>query len=121
MILYKIKSFFIKLYWFLAHLIVDRLLFIIDYVFFFRLKKTNFLPLDLTSQKVLVIAAHSDDEILGLGGTLLKHSTLNHDITILYVTDGCKSFNPSVTRQEMVAMRRYEALNLLFLKVLYLK
>lgn len=112
MILYKIKSFFIKLYWFLAHLIVDRLLFIIDYFFFFRLKKTNFLPLDLTSQKVLVIAAHSDDEILGLGGTLLKHSTLNHDITILYVTDGCKSFNPSVTRQEMVAMRRHEALNL---------
>lgn len=113
MILGRMKKKIIKLYWFLTHLIVDRLLFIVDYVFFNKLRKVKFLPLNLNSQKVLVIAAHSDDEILGLGGTLLNHSALGHEIAVVYITDGCKSVHSSLTSQEMIAMRKQEALRLL--------
>ena len=37
--------------------------------------------------KVLVIATHPDDEILGCGGTLLKHKSNNDEIHWLIVTD----------------------------------
>jgi N-acetylglucosamine malate deacetylase 1 len=41
--------------------------------------------------KVLVVAAHPDDEILGCGGTLLRHASLGHEIYVCIVT---KSFPP---------------------------
>ena len=34
---------------------------------------------------VLIIAAHPDDEILGMGGTISKHTSLNDDVTIIYM------------------------------------
>jgi len=37
--------------------------------------------------KVLVIAAHADDEILGAGGTLLKHKKNKDDIYVCIVTE----------------------------------
>lgn len=37
--------------------------------------------------KILVISAHPDDEILGLGGTLLKHKEKGDDIIWLIITD----------------------------------
>jgi LmbE family N-acetylglucosaminyl deacetylase len=37
--------------------------------------------------KVLVISAHMDDEILGVGGTMLKHSFNGDEVSICYVTD----------------------------------
>jgi LmbE family N-acetylglucosaminyl deacetylase len=42
----------------------------------------------MTNKKILVIAAHPDDEVLGCGGTLLKHATNNDKILLLFATDG---------------------------------
>lgn len=39
--------------------------------------------------RVLVIAAHPDDEVYGMGGTMAKLSTQGHEIHVLIVTDGC--------------------------------
>jgi LmbE family N-acetylglucosaminyl deacetylase len=41
--------------------------------------------------KILVIAAHPDDEILGLGGTLCKHVDEGHEVHICIVT---KAYEP---------------------------
>ena len=37
---------------------------------------------------VLIIAAHPDDEILGMGGTISKHTSRNDDVTIIYMATG---------------------------------
>tara|TARA_B100001540_G_scaffold295173_1_gene295737 strand:+ start:2197 stop:2886 length:690 start_codon:yes stop_codon:yes gene_type:complete len=37
---------------------------------------------------VLVVAAHPDDEILGMGGTILKHASRNDNVTIVYLATG---------------------------------
>ncbi len=38
--------------------------------------------------KVLVIAAHPDDEVLGCGGTIARHATMGDDVHLLLVADG---------------------------------
>ena len=38
--------------------------------------------------KVFVVAAHPDDEVLGCGGTLLKHIDQGDKVYILFVTEG---------------------------------
>ncbi len=38
--------------------------------------------------KVFVVAAHPDDEILGCGGTLLKHVNNGDKVFVLFVSDG---------------------------------
>jgi LmbE family N-acetylglucosaminyl deacetylase len=43
-------------------------------------------------KKILVIAAHSDDEILGCGGTIAKHAKLYKDIiTVVILGEGITS------------------------------
>lgn len=39
--------------------------------------------------KILVIAAHPDDEVYGMGGTIAKLSAQGHEVHVLIVTDGC--------------------------------
>ena len=39
----------------------------------------------MKNKKILVIAAHPDDEVLGCGGTLLKHATNNDKILDQYI------------------------------------
>ncbi len=38
--------------------------------------------------KILVIAAHPDDEVYGMGGTIAKLSNEGHEVHVLIVTDG---------------------------------
>ena len=42
----------------------------------------------MTKKKVLVIAAHPDDELVGCGGTLLKLKKKKFDLNIVFVADG---------------------------------
>ena len=37
---------------------------------------------------ILIIAAHPDDEILGMGGTILKHTSHKDNVTIVYMATG---------------------------------
>lgn len=39
--------------------------------------------------KILVVAAHPDDEVYGMGGTMAKLFSLGHEVHVLIVTDGC--------------------------------
>jgi LmbE family N-acetylglucosaminyl deacetylase len=41
--------------------------------------------------KVLVLAAHPDDELLGLGGTLARHVAAGDQVTTVIVSDGATS------------------------------
>lgn len=38
--------------------------------------------------KILVVAAHPDDEVLGVGGTILKHVSLGDEVSIMIMGDG---------------------------------
>lgn len=43
------------------------------------------------NKKVLVVAAHPDDEILGCGGTIIKHSLNGDDVYVLIMAEGLTS------------------------------
>jgi len=43
---------------------------------------------DNVTGNVLVFAPHVDDETIGIGGTLLKHQEKNHQMYLVYITDG---------------------------------
>ncbi len=55
--------------------------------------------------KVLVIAPHPDDEILGCGGTMLKRAKAGDDVYVCIVTKGCLPLFP----EEYVERGRSEA------------
>ncbi len=40
------------------------------------------------NQRVLVMAPHMDDEVIGCGGTLARHIACGADITVMFLTDG---------------------------------
>ena len=39
-------------------------------------------------KKIFVVAAHPDDEVLGCGGTLLKHISNGDKVYVLFVSEG---------------------------------
>ena len=43
------------------------------------------------SDSVLVVAAHPDDEVLGCGGTILRHVEAGDQVEILIVAEGATS------------------------------
>lgn len=47
----------------------------------------------LSNEKVLVIAAHPDDETLGMGGTIHKLSKLGSRVRVVFLSDGVSSRN----------------------------
>ena len=55
--------------------------------------------------KVLIVAAHPDDEILGCGGTILRHTESKDDVQIVFVSDGEISRDNSNEKK----LKRYEA------------
>ncbi|MFH1855157.1 MAG: PIG-L family deacetylase [bacterium] len=72
---------------------------------------------DVPSGKVLVLAPHPDDEIIGCGGALLKHAKGDDKIKIVYFTDGRlgfpDKFKPTEKdKVELAAEREQEAKNL---------
>ena len=54
---------------------------------------------------VLIIAAHPDDEILGMGGTISKHTSQNDDVTIIYMATG-------ITARRELSNDKYEIKNI---------
>ena len=44
-------------------------------------------------KKILVVAAHPDDEVIGCGGTIAKLKKQGNEIYVLFVSDGESSRN----------------------------
>jgi len=58
--------------------------------------------------KVLVIAAHMDDEVLGVGATIARHVAAGDDVSVCIVCMRAYDhrFDPDVQREEKAATRR---------------
>lgn len=57
---------------------------------------------------VLVVAAHPDDEILGIGGTLLKHVDEGDSIYVLLLTDGHSARGTKKDKKFLVEIKKRE-------------
>ncbi len=42
------------------------------------------------AQRVMVLAPHPDDDVIGCGGTLCKHRMAGDDVSVIYLTDGAR-------------------------------
>jgi len=58
------------------------------------------------NDKILVIVAHADDEAIGCGGTLLKHTNNGDDIRIVYMTDGVGAREKNTNTQDNSASQK---------------
>ena len=58
-------------------------------------------------KKILVIAAHPDDDALGCGGTIAKFSEKKSDVFVVYFTDGvsARSNNKNI-KKEILGRRK---------------
>lgn len=56
-------------------------------------------------QKILVVAAHSDDETLGCGGTIAKHVAKGNAVHVVFLTDGVGSRNEDCSGATNVVAR----------------
>ena len=52
-------------------------------------------------EKILVVAAHPDDDILGCGGSLRKFKNENANITVVYFTDGVSSRKNYIQKEKL--------------------
>ncbi len=59
-------------------------------------------------KKILVIASHPDDEVLGCGGTLIKYSKMNYEIRVVFMTNGVSS--RSKKKQNEISKRKKAAI-----------
>lgn len=57
------------------------------------------------SKQVLVIAAHPDDEVLGVGGTIASHVQQGAQVSVLVLTDGVTARH-NVTEPQKLATRK---------------
>ncbi len=61
--------------------------------------------------RTLVFAPHPDDEVLGCGGTIARKVRAGCDVRIVIVTDGRASHSRLIDTQELVDLRRQEAMD----------
>ena len=66
--------------------------------------------MSLFKKKVLVVAAHSDDDALGCGGTLIKLAHKGHEIHTIYFTDGVSSRKKGKDSKKKILKRKKHSL-----------
>lgn len=60
-------------------------------------------------KRILIVAAHPDDEILGCGGTGLKFTQAGHEVNVLFMTDGVSSRDTALDihrNERMIAAKK---------------
>ena len=62
-------------------------------------------------KRVLVFAAHQDDEVIGCGGTIKKWSNRGSEIHVCFVTDGSTGVEQGTIPRDIVETRMEEAHN----------
>lgn len=68
----------------------------------------------LSNEKVLVIAAHPDDETLGMGGTIHKLSLMGSQVRVVFLSDGISSrdlIRESLQNRRAAAIKALRNLN----------
>ncbi len=58
----------------------------------------------------VIFAPHADDETLGCGGTIIKKRKLGARVDIAFMTDGTNSHERFIAKEELKAIRQFEAL-----------
>ncbi|MEW6742811.1 MAG: PIG-L family deacetylase [Planctomycetota bacterium] len=65
---------------------------------------------DFAKERVLVLAPHMDDEVIGCGGTLRKHVLAGTRVCVVYITDGRRGdpgiYHQGLDRQEITVRER---------------
>ena len=61
------------------------------------------------ANRVLVLAPHPDDDVIGCGGTLCKHVQAEDDVMVAYMTDGSRGNIDLRESLNLVAKRKDEA------------
>ena len=66
------------------------------------------------NKKILVVAAHADDEVLGCGGTLARHVAEGDEVHVVFMADGVRSRSADQANQlKYRKQARDEALRIL--------
>ncbi len=60
-------------------------------------------------RKILAVAPHPDDEVLGCGGTLRKHVLAGDNVQVLYLTDGGAGRKFNESPEVVIQSRKKEA------------
>jgi LmbE family N-acetylglucosaminyl deacetylase len=71
--------------------------------------------------KILVVAAHPDDEVLGAGGTILKHKSAGDEINVLFLGDGVSSRDANAAEQKKRAAQAVAAAKVLGVNKIFLE
>lgn len=71
-----------------------------------RLKKLKNMK---NNKKILVVAAHPDDEVLGCGGTIAKEVSLGNEVSVLILGDGETSRNQEGNVEEKLEQKENSA------------
>jgi len=70
----------------------------------------NTYSLDLSSERILVFAAHPDDEIIGCGGSIAKYAKAGKQVFIIYLTSG-DAGSQKYDKKTLAKLREAEAKN----------
>jgi len=74
-------------------------------------RATHRLPVQLETlrrQRVMVVAPHMDDEVIGCGGTLLLHRALQSDVRVVFVSDSSGAVGDAGRARSLRDIRRTE-------------
>ena len=62
----------------------------------------------INSKKILVVAAHPDDEVLGCGGSIAKWTNAGHQVFVIFMSEGITSRNKknnSETEHQLIKLK----------------